>query len=355
VTDRRWEHGGFFQLALPPGAPSWPHTGASVFYRSATDALRDLLDHAPGSPWARLHLPTYYCHDVTDVVRRTTEVSFYDDGPTREGVTLELEDDEVAVVVEYFGASHHVTARGGTLILDRTHDPFASWAYERVPDYAIASLRKTLPLPDGGMLWSPRGSPLPRAPGLTGQHRHHVVGELTAMALRSAFLAGADLDKQAYLSLHAAAEEQLGEGAISGMSDLSDGLLRMLPVAAMRTQRSANLAWFRERWTSPQPWLRAFDTPSYVILLTDGNARRDALRSALIARDVYPAVLWELRDVPAAPSERGFAERMLACHADFRYDAADMERFVAVLAAASADLDRPDPTREPPPRARAGS
>ena len=49
--------------------------------------------------------------------------------------------------------------RGWLLVEDHSHDPFSPWATSSSADYAFSSLRKTLPVPDGAILWSPRGSP----------------------------------------------------------------------------------------------------------------------------------------------------------------------------------------------------
>jgi hypothetical protein len=40
------------------------------------------------------------------------------------------------------------------LVEDHSHDPFSPWAVGSSADYAFCSLRKTLPVPDGGLLWS---------------------------------------------------------------------------------------------------------------------------------------------------------------------------------------------------------
>ena len=48
------------------------------------------------------------------------------------------------------------------LIEDHTHDPFSTWAQQSTAHYAMASLRKTLPIPDGAILWSPQKMSLPK-------------------------------------------------------------------------------------------------------------------------------------------------------------------------------------------------
>jgi hypothetical protein len=333
----RWELGGFFELCIPPGTPDHALSAPSVFFRSATDALVGLLSPEGACDGRRrtLHLPTYFCHEVTRTLCSWADIRFYDDGPTAGPIVLELDDADVAVAVEYFGAPHHVVAHGGTLVVDRTHDPLATWAYERDPDFVVASLRKTLPVPDGGALWSPAGRPLPAPPTMTEHHLESVLQALMAMALRRAHLSGIDVDKPAYLHAHAASEQRFSEGELSAISDFSSGMLRMLPLEAMRAARARNLCWLADRWPLDHPWLERFDNPGYLVLLADDGDRRDALRRALIARDVYPAIFWDLSGVPAGRRERRFSDRMLVLHADFRYDEADMSRLLEHLLEAS--------------------
>ena len=75
------------------------------------------------------------------------------------------------------------------IIEDHTHDPWSVWAYESTANWCVASLRKTLPLGNGGVLWSPAGHPLPSASPVTPE-RHTAALEkfLAAMLLKKRYL-----------------------------------------------------------------------------------------------------------------------------------------------------------------------
>jgi hypothetical protein len=53
---------------------------------------------------------------------------------------------------------------GVEVLEDHSHDPVSAWAEQSSADFCLASLRKTLPINDGGALWSPVGHRLPPAP-----------------------------------------------------------------------------------------------------------------------------------------------------------------------------------------------
>lgn len=343
----RWEHGGFFEFPKDQAHRRSTPWGRSILYRTGTDALRGLLSTADQRGWRRLLVPTYYCQGVIEALRPLIQVDYFDDGPTRSRVDVDLDEGDVVLAVEYFGAPHHVVTQGGSIVVDRSHDPLARWDYDQPPEFAIASLRKTLPVPDGGALWSPAGRMLPQAQRLTAHHIDTASDMLQAMQLRRAYLDGEKIDKPAYLALKASAERRLFEGEPSRISDISSHLLEHLPIEQMRPRRDENRATFLELWPEDHPWLTLFDTPAFIILLAATPELRDALRSEVIAADVYPAVLWDLTPAPAVDEEDRFSRTMLAFHTDVRYGPHDMTNLVDRILRASARVDASDVGKPP--------
>ena len=68
--------------------------------------------------------------------------------------------------------------------------------------------------------------------------------------------------------------------------------------------------------------------------------RLDAQLAGLIEQRIYPAVLWQLDEIPGHrerfADECALADRLLALHCDGRYSAADMQRVAACVASLSA-------------------
>ncbi len=93
-------------------------------------------------------------------------------GRSRTRATLQPRAGDAILAVDYFGARHGAAwrafqaGRQDTLLIeDHSHDPQSTWATSSTADYAFASLRKTMPISDGAILWSPRGRALPADAG----------------------------------------------------------------------------------------------------------------------------------------------------------------------------------------------
>jgi hypothetical protein len=70
------------------------------------------------------------------------------------------------------------------------------------------------------------------------------------------------------------------------------------------------------------------------IVVCDTASRAEHIRRGLIARAVYPAVLWPLERPfsPAIPAEdRQLSARLLSIHCDMRYATDDMDRVADLI------------------------
>ena len=109
-----------------------------------------------------LHLPSHFCMEVASALSVSCEIRWYRDLPNERQPdfdTLRPEPGDFVLANNPFGlreAASWLQWRKPAevcLIEDHTHDIAGAWATGSTADYAIASLRKTLPLPDGGLLW----------------------------------------------------------------------------------------------------------------------------------------------------------------------------------------------------------
>lgn len=332
VHPSRWEHGSFFHLSLQTGALEAPWSrGPSTLWGSGRDALRALL--AWGRErlgFERILVPSFFCPEVTSALSRELPVAIYPDGPEEEPLArVDTSDRDVLLVVNTYGMRARPRLDTRAVVLeDHSHDPLSAWAFESVADYAVASLRKTLPLPDGGVLWSPKRRALPTERRWTAVHARAVANRLAAMAWKRQYLEGLPLDKETFRARALAGEASIGRGEISGITPLSRERLPALPARAWRERRARNLAAFRSA-LGELPGVRVLDAPFAATLVFDSAGRRERVRTALVAARVYPAVLWPLEgdlhpQVP--PRHRELSRRVLSLHCDFRYGEEDMER-----------------------------
>ena len=174
VSDLRWEVGSDFHW------DSEAFLDESVAGRAWLPPLHELYATGKGAMMAalisienvgRLHVPSFFCMETVDVLSRYAPIGWYRELPDGEGPdfnTLCVVPGDAVLAVNLFGRSDgyqwdvwHREHPGIVLIEDHTHDPLSDWSQSSTADYAVASLRKTLPVPLGALLWSPSGLAVP--------------------------------------------------------------------------------------------------------------------------------------------------------------------------------------------------
>jgi len=355
----RWEHGSEFHWlnysASSPVAAPW--NSQNNLYGSGRDALRTLIRH--GSlmrDWQRLWIPSYFCQEVVaSLLTKDIDLVTYGDGPT--DITPDLnkiawKSGDVLLLVNFFGLRtrplYETLPNWIEIIEDHTHDPWSIWAYESRADWCMASLRKTLPLGSGGVLWSPVGHSLPDASPLTSVRYLAALEKLAAMVLKTQYLRGSPIEKNVFRSLQLSSEEHIASGPVSAMPEWAAALISTFPVALWREQRRVNYLNLAEALAGAS-WVRILrpqdntDTCPYAaILVFDTPERRAHLLRQLVAAGVYPAILWQLENLVAPKirdGDRDFSRRMLAIHCDARYTPADMQKVATLVLQFGAELD----------------
>jgi hypothetical protein len=249
--------------------------------------------------------------------------------------------------VNYFGVrdgsvwgSWSQENRGVVMIEDHTHDPASKWALTSNADFAFASLRKTLPVTDGAIVWSPRGRALPHA--LEGSDSFGSALKLAAMVLKTAHLAGTHRDsslKTAFRRLQVDGETAMIGAIDAGVSAWNRSVLSGGFPKSWRRKREANVRCFLEMLAGSKQAASLFGDwpgghcPFNGILVCASDTLRERLRMRLVRADIYAAVHW-----PLAPGTSDhaieLAGRILTIPLDQRYDLQDVERIVKVIRSA---------------------
>jgi hypothetical protein len=338
----RWELGSEFHWMGLPAAPSlsWPVSAA--WYSLARHAVIDLATELKAQA---IWVPEYFCHDVAENWRASLPVRLYRDDPRRaepDWKTLQAGPRDLVIAVNYFGVREG-KAWGAwrrkhdcVLVEDHSHDPFSPWALKSRADFAFCSLRKTLPVPDGAILWSPHKLPL-----LSVSEGTEWTGsalKLAAMMWKSDYLAGrTSLDaKTTYRGLQADGEKRLERSAPSTISPWSAKYLENGVPVEWRNRRSSNAAALLkslEGWTGAQPLFKEWPanaTPFAAVLVFPSQSVRDEYRAYLSSRGVYCPIHWEAPG-SAAEEVKELASCVLTVPTDQRYTTEDMERVAAIL------------------------
>jgi hypothetical protein len=345
VTATRWEVGGEFHLPIEPPGPfhRWPE--GALWYALGRHTLQALLARI-GAP--RLWLPDYFCAEVGRSWGDLAAVEMYEDDPRwpePRWETLRPAPRDAVVAVNYFGVRQAAPWRAWrertacVLVEDHAHDPASEWATASTADYAFSSLRKTLPVPDGAILWSPRGLALPEQPagGADGSEL-----KLAAMLFKGEYLAGRDGElKERFRRLQLDGEERLAESAVAGASPATrESLVRGVPLPwrARRSENTGRLIAALHGWELAEPLFTEWPAdaaPLGAVFVFELQDERDRVREVLREAGIYCPVHWaDAAEEAASDRVRALAERILTIPTDWRYSAADMARIASLARAA---------------------
>ena len=345
VKKENWEQGSDFHWLTyqqeVPKTPPW--MSECIWGGSGRDLFRLLLKHGMSAyGWRRLWIPAYFCKDVTCAILETgIAVAVYPCGPEdKDGPqeNIEFLPYDVFLAVNFFGISKKMQYRSDqrkmtAIIEDHTHDPWSNWSYTSNADWCIASLRKILPLPDGGVLWSPLHRSLPSAVPVTNRRRNASLKKMAGMSLKALYINGHCIEKIAFRQLLTSGEQDIASGNISGMTDWAKNILPTFPIDAWREKRRINHRCLFSN-LSDLPWLSVLgegsnndSCPFSAVLIFDTAERRNSVCRKLIRSRIYPAILWPLeKPVINCTLEKciDLSRRILSIHCDMRYNESDM-------------------------------
>lgn len=334
----RWELGSEFHwMGLPEGLLlTWPEK--AIWYLLGRHAVAGLIEHLEPRP-TRIWLPTYFCSEVGDSTSAICEVREYRDDPRwsePDWKSLNPAQSDVVLAVNYFGVRtrepwlkwrQRVVC---VLLEDHSQDPFSPWALHSSADYCFASLRKTLPIPDGGILWSPRQLSLPRQ--LQSGDWKGSASKLAAMFFKTEYLRGTgDMGlKDTFRALQAEGEQYLRRSETSSISPYAFAYLSRGIPEIWRSHRLQNANHLRarlEHWNAAELAFQAWPdgaVPFALILIFPSQFTRDLTQSHLQKHHIYCPVHWICQTNNKEALD--LSTRILSLPIDQRYSLSDMDR-----------------------------
>ena len=333
MIGKRWEVGSEYHFETTSSSEFYEWPTSSIFVASGRTPvllLKELLGNQV------LHYPDFFCWDVIKfwkshgIKTKSYDVSFTDgrfkvnfNSVPRRGVVL---------AVNFFGCDDSKawesfkTENDILLIEDHTHSPASGWARNSNADYAFSSLRKTLPISDGCIFWSPNSSKLPSAelPVFNSTIKTE------AMKLKTEYLDGGDIDKETFLDLFSEGETYIANCEPSKISE--EALVQVIkgyPVDNI-VIRKKNFETFLKALsdiTLKQINLLDYlcsEIPFGVIFTCDTPAVRAKLRRYLIDNKVYCPVHWPQAKGKVTDKSFALAERIITIPIDQRYSLQDV-------------------------------
>ena len=296
--------------------------------------------------WERIWIPEYFCYDVISSLKEAgLNIVFYADHPGYGGDSQALETiqkngyfkpTDAILRVNYFGTRADRSPEKlsvAAVVEDHTHDLIGGWAMNSHADWCIASLRKTLPIPEGGILWSPVGLKLPEPPAKSDENERVAATRWEAMKLKAHYLAGENVEKASFRAGYVDTEPFFDTAPVCALDEGSKEYLRSFDIQDWYKRKRENWEILRD---IKKEGVRVLGFENYgcypfsLVLVFDFQTDRDKVRKALIENQIYPAILW---NVPA-PTEGEifkFSRGMLSIHCDARYTREDIITMKSII------------------------
>lgn len=309
------------------------------------DGRQALIDLYRSQGWQRLWVPEYFCYDVIASLKEAgLELRFYADYPGywEDDKTLEsiqrngyFRPTDAILRVNFFGTRGYRSPDKLNIpvVEDHTHDLIGSWAINSHADWCVASLRKTLPVPEGGMLWSAMGLPLPKAPAHSEENETIAAIRWEAMKLKKRYLAGENLEKQSFRAGFVDTEEYFDRADVCALDTASRDYLHSFDIRDWYNRKRDNWELLCDIKKEGVRILRPENMGCYpfsLILVFMTGDERNRVRKALIEKQIYPAILWS---VPAPTEGEVFkmSNGMLSIHCDARYTKEDILQMKSII------------------------
>lgn len=282
--------------------------------------------------WKRIWIPAYFCYEVISHIETLDiGVQLYNDFPNNPKAkeiieNLPTQEGDVLLRVNYFGIdSAKFLNINIPIIEDHTLGLNSSWALNSNADWCIISLRKSLPIAIGGMLWSPKKHTLPLAKKTTDKVIDLSNKRYEAMALKAAYLSNQFHEKDVFRNLYIQTEQEIETLQTSGLDKGTTEILLELNIQTWTNAKKQN--WDVAHHLLKIHQIKHIETaasPFSIVLTCNSNEERELLRTYLIQKNIYPAILWVLPENSPFDEAKSFSETMLSIHCDARYTLEDI-------------------------------
>ena len=315
-------------------------------FSSGRDALFRILKIENFSDSQTLWIPEYFCPSVVRTLKKFINIKFYLDYPSEKEPrfqSLTPNENDAILIVNFFGLRRAETWQGWVssqnkklvIIEDHSHAPFSQWALNSQADYVFASLRKSLPLVDGGYLRTKNLSPK-KIFQSGGDTADFAIDMLSASVLQRT----TDYD-EVVNKLYYSGENKLdGKHTISRISKYSFEILRQLDLVKIAKKTSDNLKIFCENFADSnacielnRKFLKTDDPTSAFnpILKFSSMQLRDKCHNALFEIGAMPSIYWGGLGNEVSEQAHKECDTLLAIPLDFRHSTDDAKRIAQFI------------------------
>ncbi|MDO7171354.1 hypothetical protein [Mariniflexile sp. AS56] len=283
-------------------------------------------------------LPEYYCMHVTEWLKSNySNIETYKTNPSNPKHIINAFEfaskKDVIIINNFWGVSECLIDTGGIDVItieDHSHGWLSNSCINSKADFCMTSLRKSLPIPLGGMAWSPKNHELNKSIKLMTSESYEPIWDktLTAMVYKNEYEKTGNLSlKKESLLLIKDAELNLHKNynLTSIQSKHEEIINKFLPINYLEF-KSENIKELHKSLQTNQEF-EIIDTNTSttfgLILHFKESTNLDKIRTYLIDNNIYPSLLW-----PGNINTYGY---YLNIHLDYRYTKKDMLYIANVL------------------------
>ena len=292
------------------------------------------LDTAINTFW----LPEYYCQHVAHWLKSNySNIKTYKVDPTNPDFIINGNDfaqsNDVVLINNFWGISKcyfKCDNKAVITIEDHSHGWLSSACKNSDAHFCVASLRKSVPAPLGGMAWKPNGTTL-KSINLNSSNIFTDIWNTTALAMeKKANFEAEDHSNEAlkseFLGLINEAEMKMHHNYdLFQLSNTNKSTLKnylKVDYLKLKTDNYEALTAMLKINKSFSV-IQGIETPFGLTLHFKEEAVMTRFKMHLITNHIYPSLLW-----PNNPAEYGF---FLNLHIDYRYNENDMKYISEII------------------------
>ncbi len=330
--------GGEFEIDLGTKRNGFASMPDTYYYASGRAALYQILKSLQGKQ-TKVWFPDYLCHTMVEAAMKAGfEYDFYalNDKFLATAESLDhkgFKDGGLVLLINYFGLQDlRETAKcikesyPNAVIIEDDVQAYFSFAEGNNPnaDYRFTSLRKTLAVPDGGLVYTKATMPQATDPNTFVFYKIEA-GVMKMNRSRE------NIKDEDYLALFEKGSELIDENYESVMSHESEMLYAGTGIQSVKQRRRENAAFLLQglKTLGIKPLIEVPESvvPLHIPIYLDN---RNEVRKRMFQNEIYCPVHWPTEGISLNKGNE-MAEHELSLIVDQRYGINDMEEILKKL------------------------
>ncbi|WP_343089272.1 hypothetical protein [Methanocalculus natronophilus] len=322
-----------------------------LFIQDGRQAIKFVLQQIQDVQQKNCYLPTYLCHSIIQPFQEMRlNIFFYDHiHPLTQNIDENVYNS-IILIIDYFGTEFYLLNQikkllenGNSIILDVTHSLLDKSRLQLSHKnlFYISSLRKTFPIPDGGVILH---SNIEFDINMEGSESY--VPMLDAMILKRTYLNKNynlsrihNMDvKNLFMVKYKKYEEDKDcrSIALHHIPQISLLILSSLDINTIVERRWQNIHTLYDCCKKNELFLYGLNdikSPFMVPLVLHNNQKREDLQSLLINNGIYPPIHWDIKGIVPGSFlyEHQLSKKILSVPIDQRYDSDQMTGICKIL------------------------